>query len=60
VGIFEWLPVTEALRDAIGSGAPLSIVRQAAQQAPRRTLRDEAWRLVEAGETSLAEIARHV
>ena len=60
VGIFEWAPVFSELRDAISAGAPAQVLRRIVREAGWPGLRDEAWRLVCAGETSLEEAMRFV
>jgi len=60
VGIFEWAPVFPELREAISAGAPAQVLRRILREAGWRSLRDEAWRLVCAGEISLEEAMRFV
>lgn len=56
--VFELLGVSEALRDAIESGAPLAHRRAIALEEGYEPMRGAAMRLVESGETSLEETVR--
>ena len=58
-GIYEWLPMTEALRELVTEEAPAQRIRQQAQAEGRRTLRDDGLRAVWAGETTLEEVMKH-
>jgi type IV pilus assembly protein PilB len=58
LGIFEWLRVTEAIRDLIGQGAPTALIRQKAIGQGMRTLRDDGLRAVFDGETTIEEVIR--
>ncbi len=58
VGIFEMLPVDEAVRQLIQSRATASQVKDAAVRAGMRTLRDEGIGKVLAGVTTIAEVER--
>jgi type IV pilus assembly protein PilB len=57
-GIFEWLAMTEAMRELVADQAPALALRQLAREQGRRTLRDDGLRSVFAGATTLEEIAR--
>jgi general secretion pathway protein E len=58
VGIFEMLPVDEAVRQLIQSRATASQVKDAAVRAGMRTLRDDGIGKVLAGVTTIAEVER--
>jgi general secretion pathway protein E len=59
-GVYELVPVTEGLREAVRSGAPVSALREAAREAGARTLWDGAMDLVAGGMTTLDEVLRTV
>jgi len=59
VGVYEWLPLTERLRDLVGDAAPVQRLRAEARKAGYRSLRDDALRVARAGETTLEEVWRH-
>lgn len=60
VGIFELLPIDEALREMIRSGAALSDIRAAARRRGMLFLNEEGLRHVVHGTTSLDEMLRAV
>jgi type IV pilus assembly protein PilB len=60
IGIYEVLPVTDALKDLIVARASLADLREAAAAAGMRTLSDQAIDLVEADVTTIAEVLRTV
>jgi type IV pilus assembly protein PilB len=60
IGIYEVLPVTDALKDLIVARASLAELREAAAAAGMRTLSDQAIDLVEADVTTIAEVLRTV
>ena len=60
VGIFELVVMSEALRDAIGRGAPRSELRALAEESGSITLESDGWRKVEAGLTTIEEVLRVV
>lgn len=60
VGIFELVVMSEALRDAIGRGAPRSEIRALAEESGSITLESDGWRKVEAGLTTIEEVLRVV
>ena len=59
MGIFEWLVLTESLRERVTQKAPVQLIRQQARELGMRTLREDAVRAVCAGATTLEEIAKH-
>ena len=56
IGVHEVLVVTDELRDAITSEAPISKIRQLAVQNNMTTLRHDGFRKVQEGITTLEEI----
>ena len=58
IGLFEYLPMTDDLRDAISRGAHRSALRPLAEAAGMRSLRSDAWARVVAGHTTVEEIQR--
>jgi type IV pilus assembly protein PilB len=60
IGVYEMLPVSEAIRETVLRQAPVSEIRAAACHEGMHTLREEAARLVEAGITDLAEVLRSI
>jgi type IV pilus assembly protein PilB len=59
MGIYEWLPMTEALRELVTEEAPALRMQQKARQEGVRSLRDDGLRAVFAGETTLEEILKY-
>jgi len=59
IGIFEWLVFTEPLRELVAQRTPVAGIRQRGRKQGMRTLREEAWRAVLNGDTTLGEMARH-
>jgi len=59
LGIFEYLPINDALRDLIVSGASLMQLREKASALGMTSLREAGVRAMLAGETSLEEVARY-
>ena len=57
-GVFEWMPVSNAWRDLVGSGASAADLRDHCITHGMRPLANEARRLVEQGLTTAAEAAR--
>jgi len=59
MGIFEWLPMTDELRELVGQEAPVSRLRDWRRAQGCQTLREaglaSAWR----GETTLEEVLRY-
>ena len=60
VGVYELMPVTDALRELIVDRAPHAEIRKLARSEGMRTLQEEAVRLVESGVTNLAEVLRSI
>jgi type IV pilus assembly protein PilB len=60
IGVYEVLPVTDALKELIVVNASLADLRATATAEGMRTLRREAISLVERDETTIAEVLRTV
>ena len=60
VGIFELVLVSDALRDAIGRGAPRSELEPLAHEAGGSTLATDGFEKVRAGLTTIEEVLRAV
>lgn len=60
LGLFELLPVTDAVKDAIGRHAGRAEVRAVAQEAGMRPLRMDGWQKVGQGLTTVEEVLRVV
>lgn len=58
-GIFEWLRMTEPIRELVLTKAPTLQLRQAAIRQGMRTLRNDGLRAVLDGETTLEEILKY-
>jgi type IV pilus assembly protein PilB len=59
-GVYEMLPVSDAIRELILDRAPHGELRKTARYEGMRTLQEEAVRLVMAGVTNLAEVMRSI
>jgi type IV pilus assembly protein PilB len=59
LGIYEWLRMSEALRDLIGQRAPTLVIRQKAIEQGMRTLRDDGLRAIFDGHTSVEEVIKY-
>ncbi|HWP65514.1 MAG TPA: type II secretion system ATPase GspE [Candidatus Limnocylindria bacterium] len=57
-GIYELLLVNETARQLILKRASADIIREAAVKQGMRTLREDGWRTVRAGTTTVAEVVR--
>ena len=58
IGIYEFLPVSDDIRQKIVHGAPVGDLRAAARAAGMTSLLEEGWDLVRRGVTSIAELYR--
>ncbi len=58
-GIFEWLVMTEPLRELVAQRAPVAEIRQRAREQGMRSLREEARRAAVDGQSTLEEMLRH-
>jgi type IV pilus assembly protein PilB len=59
MGLFEWLRVSEPMRELIGRRAGPLELRQEAQVQGWRTLREDGLRAVFEGATTLEEVGRY-
>jgi type IV pilus assembly protein PilB len=59
VGLFEWLRVTDTIRELISQGASQGQLREQAVRQGMRTLREEGLRLVGEGITTVEEVVRY-
>jgi type IV pilus assembly protein PilB len=59
-GVYEMMPITDALRELILDRASHEEFRKVARSEGMRTLQEEAARLVESGVTTLAEVIRSI
>jgi general secretion pathway protein E len=57
-GIYEFLPVTDQIKPLILERASAGAIKESAVQQGMRTLRDDGWRSVRAGMTTVAEVVR--
>jgi general secretion pathway protein E len=57
-GIFELLLVTDAVRQLILSRSSADVIKDAAVKQGMRTLREDGWRTVRDGATTVAEVVR--
>ncbi|GAA1770885.1 GspE/PulE family protein [Luedemannella helvata] len=60
IGVYEIMPVSEAIRELVLGRAPHDQVRKVARAEGMRTLQEEAALLVEAGVTTLDEVLRSI
>ncbi|MBI3010896.1 MAG: type II/IV secretion system protein [Candidatus Omnitrophica bacterium] len=58
IGIFELLPVTEAIKDLLVAKTPDHEIREAARKAGMRTLREDGFVKALAGVTTVEEVLR--
>ena len=59
LGIYEWLRVSEPVRDLITARAPTLVIRQKAIEHGMRTLRDDGLRAIFDGHTSVEEVIKY-
>ena len=59
LGIYEWLRMTEAVRDLVVQRAPTLVIRQKAIEQGMRTLRDDGLRAIFDGNTSIEEVVKY-
>ena len=57
-GVYELLPVTDNVRQLILKRASADAIREIAVQQGMRTLRDDGWRTVGSGVTTVSEVVR--
>jgi type IV pilus assembly protein PilB len=60
IGVYEMLPITDAVRELVLERAPHGEMRKVARYEGMRTLQEESIRLVHAGMTNLAEVMRSI
>jgi len=58
-GVFEMMPMTDEIRALILEHAPSGTVRKVALQQGMSSLRDDGWRLVREGRTTIEEVMRN-
>jgi type II secretory ATPase GspE/PulE/Tfp pilus assembly ATPase PilB-like protein len=58
IGIFELMPITAELKQAISRSAPHSELRELASVAGMQSLRHDGWTKVQAGLTTVEEVLR--
>jgi type IV pilus assembly protein PilB len=59
LGIYEWLRMTEAVRDLVVQRAPTLQIRQTAMGQGMRTLRDDGLRAIFDGHTTIEEVVKY-
>ena len=59
LGIYEWLRLSEAVRDLVTQRAPTLQIRQKAIEQGMRTLRDDGLRAIFDGNTSIEEVVKY-
>jgi type IV pilus assembly protein PilB len=59
MGIYEWLRVSDPVRDLITGKAPTLVIRQKAIEQGMRTLRDDGLRAIFDGHTSIEEVVKY-
>ena len=59
MGIFEWLPMTDALRELVGQESPVSRLRDWRRAQGCQTLREAGLASARRGETTLEEVLCH-
>ena len=57
-GVFEFMPVTEEIRTRILERASAGEIRKAAQERGMMSLREDGWRLIFEGRTTIEEVLR--
>jgi len=59
MGIYEWLRMTEAIRDLVVARSPTQLIRQKAVEQGMRTLRDDGLRAIFDGATTIEEVVKY-
>ncbi|MFC0629041.1 GspE/PulE family protein [Kribbella deserti] len=59
-GVYELMPVTDAIRELVVHRAPHDEIRKTARYEGMRTLPEEAARLIQSGVTTVAEVVRSI
>jgi general secretion pathway protein E len=57
-GIYEFLPVTDAIRQLILKRSSADVIKEAGVKQGMRTLRDDGWKKVREGITTVSEVVR--
>ena len=58
LGIYELLTMNDALRDAVTTNPEVNTLRKICREAGLKTLRDDGWRKVRLGLTTVDEVLR--
>ncbi|HEV7299342.1 MAG TPA: GspE/PulE family protein [Tepidisphaeraceae bacterium] len=58
-GVFEMMGISDEVRSLILSRAPSQAIRKVAMQQGMRSLRDDGWRLLRSGQTTVEEILQN-
>jgi type IV pilus assembly protein PilB len=58
MGIYEWLRMSDAVRDLVVQRAPTLMIRQKAVEQGMRTLRDDGLRAIFDGNTTIEEVVK--
>jgi type IV pilus assembly protein PilB len=59
LGIYEWLRMSESIRDLVVNRAPTLVIKQKALEQGMRTLRDDGLRAIFDGITSIEEVVKY-
>jgi type IV pilus assembly protein PilB len=59
MGVYEWLRMSEAVRDLVVQRASTMVIKQKALEQGMRTLRDDGLRAIFDGATSIEEIIKY-
>ncbi len=59
LGIYEWLRLSEQLRDLVTQRAPTLVIKQKAIEQGMRTLRDDGLRAIFDGNTTIEEVVKY-
>jgi type II secretory ATPase GspE/PulE/Tfp pilus assembly ATPase PilB-like protein len=57
-GVFELMAITEEIRELLLASTSTGPIRETARRQGMRTLREDGWRLVGEGATTVAEVLR--
>jgi type II secretory ATPase GspE/PulE/Tfp pilus assembly ATPase PilB-like protein len=58
MGIYELLTMDDALRDAVTTNPDVNVLRRMCRESGLQTLRDDGWRKVRQGTTTVDEVLR--
>jgi type IV pilus assembly protein PilB len=59
MGIYEWLRLSDAIRDLVVQRAPTLVIKQKALEQGMRTLRDDGLRAIFDGATTIEEVVKY-